>query len=129
MQTSLKLWKSIFLNALKKCWSHIWLCRFRFGRQSDYEYTFQDPDVCVYAPRVRDYYRGYPYVIACDISMYDWCNKNCTDRFRTDIHRVTKSRYITGDWDFDEMGGYDTLFYAFKQEQDFIMFCLCCADT
>lgn len=124
MLTNLKSSRHIFLDTLKKCWSHIWLYEFRFGKKPNAYHTYQDPDVCVYAGRVRDYYHGYPYVIACDISMYDWCDKNCTGRFRTGIHSVTESRYITGDWDFDEMGGSDIFFYAFKQESDFIMFCL-----
>jgi hypothetical protein len=115
--------------------------------RSEYNRKY-DPDVTFHAGRIVEYYHGYLYIHAMTYPAYksaydqygdwlqgltmmkDWCNFNCTGKWREDIHRVSKSSYQGHPWEegtewrMDEMGGGDVIFFAFKSEKDMMMFLL-----
>lgn len=104
---------------------------------------YRDPDVIVCADKITDFYNGYPFICCFeDRSHYAyelladygpgglifgqdrimaWCEENSKSKYRFDCHRVSKRN---GEWHFDEMGGGDFEFAAFKDERDYIMFLL-----
>jgi hypothetical protein len=104
----------------------------------EYERRY-DPDVGYMARWTHTYYHGYPYVFPHEPSGYKdfgfhgvhpyvensdkmavWCEKNCRGKWRNDWHR--------GDWDhqgnyeFNGISGSDIMFFAFKEEADYIWF-------
>ena len=96
-----------------------------------------DPDRNTRANRIKDYYHGYPYIVAFESSQGDpwdryptwidaysaiekWCKENCEDKWRTDIHRVIKDYW--GNSELNDIGGNDALFFAFKNQEDCFMF-------
>lgn len=106
-----------------------------------------DEDVILHATLVSHYYHGYPY--RCYFTkvpdgemlepwlkkMYDWCNENCMDKARYDIHRVIREKGLIHneysdtmiwsdieDFSLNDVGGMDLLFYAFKSEKDYTWF-------
>lgn len=98
---------------------------------------FKDPDRNERASSISDYYHGYPYFIVFETSRGDpwtryptwiegydaiqsWCKENCKDKWRTDIHRVIKNYW--GDWQLNDIGGGDALFFAFKSQEEAFMF-------
>ena len=59
--------------------------------------------------------------------MSNWCEKNCKGKHRYDIHRVVLENSditINNDYWFNDLGGYDYLFFAFEKEEDYAWFCL-----
>jgi len=104
----------------------------------------RDPDVAKYAQYVEDFYTGYPYVYACKYPTHfayqfiadygpggqvygydeinDWCHDKIKWNFRCDIHRVYENQW--GKMEFNDIGGYDIIYFAFKREQDFTHFLL-----
>ena len=56
------------------------------------------------------------------VTMKDWCQENCQDKWRDDFHRVIKDYW--DEWICNEIGGGDVLFFAFKSEQDCLWFTL-----
>lgn len=104
----------------------------------------RDPDVCRYANYVEDFYKKYPYVFTCENpnhygyqllrdygpggqyygfnEMVDWCEDKIRWNYRCDIHRVWENHW--GRKEFNDIGGYDTVFFAFKHEKDYIHFML-----
>lgn len=134
------------MNFIKKFkdWKHDrFLKKHGCETQQQYDRNF-DVDIIRYAHRINDFYRGYPYVhvILRDPwnrygefleglpELTSWCDKNCQGKYRYDIHRVSKQMGIgsdgssTPEWFFDEMGGGDLLFFAFKDQRDLTMFIL-----
>ena len=105
--------------------------------QAQYDRAY-DPDTCFHASRVKDMYPGYPYVFELQydssywtelggwerglVTMKDWCQENCQDKWRDDFHRVIKDYW--DEWICNEIGGGDVLFFAFKSEQDWLWFTL-----
>lgn len=109
--------------------------------QYDKKYDF---DINKKADTIKDFYIGYPYVyIFKDTSkevftkhydwidgykeLEDWCQNNCVAKFRSDIHTV----HVQTNLDFDgniEVEyffnglGHDYLFFAFKNDTDYIWF-------
>jgi len=96
-----------------------------------------DPDKNLRASRIKDYYHGYPYIVIFTTSRGDpwtryldwltaysaieeWCKENCEDKWQTDIHRVIQDS--CGNWEMNDIGGADTLFFAFKNANDAFMF-------
>lgn len=88
------------------------------------------------AQSIKDYYKGYPYIVRWD---YDktwknanldaasfWCQENCVGKFTTHIHRVTQTSLFgtENEWRFDDIAGTDYCFWAFEKEEDAIMFSL-----
>ena len=104
-----------------------------------------DPDVWRGCDRVKDWYHGYPHVHCIDNQhhyayklLYDhgpggyrygyddiwkWCKENCKNKYRPDIHRVMKNHW-SDQWEMNELGGGDYVFFAFKDERDYMMFLL-----
>ena len=105
-----------------------------------------DPDIMYHAHRVKDYYHGYKYVHCIEnrnhhayeliydygpggikygaSDIYDWCEKYARFKCRVDEHRVIKYPSTGMEWEFNDMGGGDYVFAAFKNEKDYMMFLL-----
>ena len=112
----------------------------------------RDDDVVRYADKVSDFYsEKYTYVHRIDYLHYaytcvhdwgpgglifgyevmrDWCEAKCRFKYRMDIHRVYHQTGIgvNGDlhedyW-FNDIGGSDFVYFAFQNEQDYLMFLL-----
>lgn len=103
-----------------------------------------DPDICRYANDVDTYYRGYKYIYTIkDYKHYAfqligdygpggrrygydemtmWCEEKIRWNYRRDIHRVYEDQY--GKAEFNDIGGSDYIYFAFKNEKDFIHFTL-----
>jgi hypothetical protein len=99
-----------------------------------------DSDINKRAVRINDFYANYPYVYCFEDHKHDiyywdiamdgmyvldqWCEKNCKDKYRFDFHRAINVPATAYQWEINELGGSDYAFAAFKNEQDFLMFCL-----
>lgn len=106
-----------------------------------------DEDVIRHATLISQFYHGYPYIHYFEKSpqhtdlmnwlraMRDWCDSNCSDKVRYDIHRVIRERgLIHNEYDdtilwceidefsMNDIGGHDVLFFAFKREKDLTWF-------
>lgn len=106
----------------------------------------RDPDLWPVASRVKDFYRGYPYVYCFEDrnhyayellydygpggirygndDIYDWLDKNAMFTSRLDVHRVIKYPSTSNQWEFNDLGGGDYVFAAFKNERDYVHFLL-----
>ena len=98
-----------------------------------------DPDVGYMARWAHTFYHGYnhvfpflpsgymdfaihgthPYVDSSD-KMAIWCEQNCKGKWRNDWHRGMWDN--NGLYEFNEIAGGDTMFFAFKEESDYIWF-------
>lgn len=99
-----------------------------------------DPDINARATRIKDYFHGYPYIYCFenhsheiyfwDLGYYGtfvvnkWCKENLTDKFRLDFHCAMKAPATAYEWEINELGGGDYIFFACKDEKDFIHFML-----
>ena len=67
--------------------------------------------------------------------MNKWCENNCLDKVRYDLHRVIREKGLihneyddtmrwsdTEEFSLNDVGGYDVLFFAFKNEKDLVWF-------
>lgn len=109
-----------------------------------------DPDVIPYATVISQFYNGYKYIINFPhdrlpkdyIKFVDWigatgawCDKNCSGKYRFDIHRVTKQTgLLYNEYDdtmmwteveeyfMNDISGGDVVFVAFKEEKDLTWF-------
>jgi hypothetical protein len=127
-------------------WSHQRKLK-RLGYTQEAWLRVNDPDIKRFADRVSDFYFGYPTVLEFTTTrgrpftdydswmvayqtMIQWCKDNCQDKWREDIHRVTKQTGLDmdskeyPDWHFSDIGGGDVLFFAFKDERDAMLFTL-----
>ena len=104
----------------------------------------RDSDICRYANDVNTFYSGYPYVYAIRdykhyafkllgdygpggrVYGYDemsmWCEEKIRWNYRRDIHRVWEDQW--GNEQFNDIGGSDVIYFAFKHEKDFTYFLL-----
>lgn len=82
---------------------------------------------------VDGFYHGYPYVICWkdrerydhDIAeVIDWCRESLSELHRHDMHRVSFDTHNSSSIRFDELGGGDFWFFAFKDEKDATLFSL-----
>ena len=81
-----------------------------------YKYIFPlDPD----GYRDLRYHGVYPYVDAAE-KMTAWCEQNCRGKWRNDWLRGFWDQH--GNYEFNEIGGGDTMFFAFKEESDYVWF-------
>ena len=130
-------------ESLKERWDfyrHAAYLKKRGWTEEDYQ-NYEDPDRNIRATRIKDYYFGYPYTHAftstrtlpwiefgnwmdCYEEMNRWCKANCRGKFRSDILRVLKAPATAYEWELNDIGGGDALFYAFKDPKDYTMFCL-----
>jgi hypothetical protein len=128
------------LKSKYKVWRHN-----RYLKKHDLtEHQYQkisDPDYEIRATRIVDIYKGYAYIYVFDDPTQDiwirwgdwleglsrlteWCDANCTDKWRNDVHRVIKCPATSNQWAVNELGGLDFIFFAFKNESDYINFVL-----
>lgn len=102
---------------------------------------YEDPNCNRRATRLKDYYGGYPHFHAftstrtlpwtefsnwmdCYEQMNQWCDTNCKNKWRSDIHRVINNPATSYEWELNDIGGGDALFYAFEDSKDYTMFLL-----
>ena len=107
---------------------------------------WNDPDTLCRATRVKDFYHGYKYVHCFedrnhyayellydygpggikygDDEIVEWLDKNAKFTSRIDMHRVIKCPATADQWEFNDLGGGDYIFVAFKEEKDYMMFLL-----
>lgn len=104
----------------------------------EYERRY-DPDIGPFARWAHTFYHGYPHIYhATDYSvswkmarsaamsfpkiddMVAWCEQNCRGKWRTDWHRGFWDQ--NGNYEFNEIGGGDIMFFAFKEESDYVWF-------
>jgi hypothetical protein len=101
-----------------------------------------DQDVLYRASRVRDFYSGYQFLYCFEDRshpVYDWeycydgsgsndvvtwCQNNSRHKYRFDCHRVFRAPSTANEWEFNDLGGSDYIFVAFKDETDYTMFLL-----
>jgi hypothetical protein len=115
----------------------------KYGTWRQYKHN-RDPDVYRYADYVEHFYKGYPYVYAIkDYKHYafqkladygpggqwfgydemtQWCEEKIRWNYRRDIHRVLETQYNMTQ--FNDIGGSDYIYFAFKNEKDFSHFLL-----
>lgn len=98
-----------------------------------------DSDVAVMARNVRNFYHGYDYVFPIEPqglkdfgflgvmpyhdqikAMEEWCSQNCKGKWRNDWHRGFWDHQ--GNYEFNGIGGGDLIFFAFKEESDYMWF-------
>lgn len=103
-------------------------------------YHRYDPDIERRSTKIKDFYKGYPYVYCFENrehqiywwdlgydgskEIVEWCQQHCKDKFRFDGHRVIKASYTSNEWEMNELGGGDYCFAAFKDKEDYIWFSL-----
>lgn len=98
-----------------------------------------DPDIGPMARWAHTYYHGYPYIFPLEPDGYrdlhyhgvypyieaagqiaQWCEKNCKGKWRNDWLRGLWDHQ--GNYEFNEIGGGDIMFFAFKEESDYVWF-------
>jgi hypothetical protein len=99
-----------------------------------------DPDVYNTASRIVDYYSGYNHIYCFENYQHEvyywdlgidgvyivnkWCKENLKGKYRFDFHRVVRAPSTSNEWEINEIGGGDHIFFACKNEQDYMMFLL-----
>lgn len=98
-----------------------------------------DPDIAIMARWAHTYYHGYPYIWSVKFperamptpnninSLFDylneiatWCEKNCRGKWRNDFLRGFFDG--KGNFELNEIGGFDVMFFSFKEESDYVWF-------
>ena len=131
------------IKQLKQRWKGYREKRFleNYGCKTWREYERKyDPDVGFRARWAHTYYHGYPHVLPIDPqnfidwvrggepyyelvkNMIEWCEQNCQGKWRNDWHRGFWDGH--GNYEFNGVGGGDIMFFAFKEESDYIWFSL-----
>lgn len=64
-------------------------------------------------------YAGTPYFSAVE-QMEEWCEKSCQGKWRNDWHRGFWDHQ--GNYEFNSLGSGDLMFFAFKEESDYVWF-------
>ena len=105
----------------------------------EYERKY-DADVGTHARWAHTYYHGYSCLLPIEPQglrssnpgslwvnyhvqveqMVAWCEKNCQGKWRNDWHRGFWDH--GGNYEFNSIGGGDTMFFAFKEESDYVWF-------
>jgi hypothetical protein len=52
--------------------------------------------------------------------MMEWCEQNCQGKWRNDWHRGFWDHH--GNYELNSIGGGDMMFFAFKEDADYIWF-------
>ncbi len=114
-------------------------------RNSGYQHWEQyfranDPDYRPAGRTVKDQLHGYPYIAVVDqrhldshidatwgelwnaTTVKEWCDRNCQGKYRWHWERVIQD--YAGHYQPNGIGGTDEVFFAFKLEQDYVMFML-----
>jgi hypothetical protein len=136
--------KNIIVNlkaSLRERWhfyQHAAYLKNKGWTEEEYQ-NYEDPDRNVRATRVKDYYRGYPHTVVFESSRGDpwtrydswidaysaiqeWCKENNQEKWRSDILRVFKAPSTNNEWELNDIGGGDALFFAFKNVNDAFVF-------
>ena len=98
-----------------------------------------DPDIGPLARWAHTFYHGYPHIFPLDPDGYrdlhfhgvypyldavdkmtEWCEQNCCGKWRNDWHRGFWDQH--GNYEFNGIGGGDIMFFAFKEESDYVWF-------
>lgn len=106
----------------------------------EYECRY-DKDIGPIAILAHTFYHGYPYIFPLDPQgfrdygmlgilpyhdladqMVEWCEKNCQGKWRNDWHRGNWDHQ--GNYELNGISGGDIVFFAFKEEADYIWFTL-----
>jgi hypothetical protein len=106
----------------------------------EYERRY-DKDIGSMARWAHTFYHGYPYIYPLDPQglrdygmlgvlpyhdladqMTEWCEQNCQGRWRNDWHRGFWDQQ--GNFELNGIGGGDIMFFAFKEESDYVWFTL-----
>lgn len=132
------------IDQLKQRWKGYKEKRFleSYGCKTWREYERKyDSDVGFRARWAHTFYHGYPYIFPLDPEglrdygfsgvhpyhdqceqMMEWCEKNCKGKWRNDWHRGFWDQ--NGNYEFNSIGGGDIMFFAFKEESDYVWFTL-----
>lgn len=109
---------------------------------SDWESYFigNDPDFNPAGQTVREQLHGYPYIALVPFRHLEtvfeplwgpmehanhirkWCKENCRGKFRQHWERVIQDH--AGQYLPNGIGGYDELFFGFKNRKDYMIFVL-----
>jgi hypothetical protein len=54
--------------------------------------------------------------------MTGWCKENLKGKFRFDYHRVINCPATAWEWEINELGGLDYVFFACQDPEDFFIF-------
>jgi len=96
-----------------------------------------DPDINKRTSTTKDFYGNYNYVYVIKeyaandiVDMQDWCENNCVGKWRMDSHRVLPNNYFTQpnevddthNYIFNDIGGWDFMFFAFMDDTDYVWF-------
>jgi len=94
-----------------------------------------DPDVGYMARWAHTFYFGYTNILPIEpngVALYglkyhdliekmmEWCEQNCQGKWRNDWHRGFWDGH--GNYELNSIGGGDIMFFAFKEESDYIWF-------
>ena len=119
-------WDRVLRKSGHKTWEHY--------------FRHNDPDFYYQGRTIQDRFCGYEYVCKVDYTklptrfyplfgpiehceeMIKWCEKNCRRKYRNHWERVIQDH--NGQYLPNGIGGTDELFFAFKDERDYIMFTL-----
>jgi hypothetical protein len=52
----------------------------------------------------------------------NWCKENLKGKFRFDFHRVINCPATANEWEINEIGGVDYIFFACQDPEDFFIF-------
>lgn len=104
----------------------------------EYERKY-DPDVGFRARWAHTFYHGYPHLVPIEPQglrdygpngvhpyhdlcekMMEWCEQNCQGKWRNDWHRGNWDHQ--GNYELNGISGGDIMFFAFKEEADYIWF-------
>ena len=104
----------------------------------EYERRY-DKDVGHIARWAHTFYHGYPHIFPLDPDGYidfgfggvhpyidtaekmtEWCEQNCRGNWRNDWHGGFWDQH--GNYEFNAIGGGDLMFFAFKEESDYVWF-------
>lgn len=131
--------KMDMIKQLKERWKGYKEKRFleSYGCKTWREYERKyDPDVGFRARWVHTYYHGYPHLVPVDPWKYvtsgkqgyidtidkmtEWCEQNCQGKWRNDWHRGNWDHQ--GNYELNSLGSGDMMFFALKEESDYIWF-------
>ena len=130
--------KMDMIKQLKERWKGYKEKRFleNYGCKTWREYERKyDPDVGFRARWAHTFYHGYPHVLPIEpigVALYglkyhdlieqmmEWCEQNCQGKWRNDWHRGFWDHH--GNYELNSIGGGDMMFFAFKEDADYIWF-------
>lgn len=101
----------------------------------EYERRY-DKDIGPMARWAHTFYHGYPNIFPLQTNtpprvasyhelsdkMVEWCEQNCQGKWRNDWHRGFWDGH--GNYELNSIGGGDIMFFAFKEESDYVWFTL-----